>query len=184
VKIIVLAVFALVASPAAEAASWNVDYSKSKLGFSVLWSNEPFSAVFKKWNAAIDFDPADVSHAHVTVTVDLGSEASDESDFDSGLKGAQGFQTSRFPTAGFETTSVTHKSGNDFVANGKLSLRGVTRSITLPFTLIVSGANAHMTGTAHVIRTDFGVGQGTWAAPDPASHDVSVNVDLTATRAP
>lgn len=164
------------------AAHWNVDYAKSSLGFTVNWSGEPFSAQFKRWNADIEFDPADLAHARAAVTVDLASEASDEPDFDSGLKGAQGFETSRFPAARFVVKSFTAKSGSSYLANGTLSIRGISREIALPFSLTVSGNTAHMTGTAHVSRTDFGVGQGEWAAPTPVSHDVTVTVDLTATK--
>jgi polyisoprenoid-binding protein YceI len=39
-----------------------------------------------------------------------------------------------------------------------------------------------MTGKATVVRTDFGVGQGEWAAPQPVAREVSVNVDLVATK--
>lgn len=172
----------LLASFPAHAAHWNVDYAKSRLGFSVQWSNEPFSAQFKHWSADIDFDPDDLAHARAAVSVDLGSEASDESDFDSGLKGAQGFQTSQFPTARFVTTGFVRKSPNAYEAQGTLTLRGITRAITLPFTLTISEHTAHMTGTARVLRTDFGVGQGEWAAPSPVSHDVAINIDLFATQ--
>ena len=176
--------FAFLAPMPALAAHWNVDYAKSRLGFTVAWSNEPFSASFKAWKADIAFDPADLQHASAVVTVDLASEASDEQDFDDGLKSAQGFQTPQFPLARFATKGFVHKFGNDYVATGTLSLRGVTREITLPFTLTIAGHTAHMTGTARVIRTDFGVGQGTWSAPSPVAHDVTVTIDLTATQAP
>jgi polyisoprenoid-binding protein YceI len=171
----------LLATPAS-AAHWAVDYAKSRLGFSVAWSNEPFLGSFKTWKADIEFDPADLAHAHVDVAVDLGSEASDEAEFDDGLKGAQGFQVSQFPTAHFVTTSFTHKAGNNYVATGKLSLRGVTKEVTLPFTLTIDGAQAHMKGTAIVIRTDYGVGQGMWTAPTPVAHDVTVTIDIAATK--
>ena len=95
---LVLLAAACVATPAA-AGHWTVDTAKSHLGFVVTWDREPFSAEFKHWNADIDFDPDDLAHARVSVAIDLGSESSDEPDFDSGLKGAQGFETSRFPTA-------------------------------------------------------------------------------------
>jgi polyisoprenoid-binding protein YceI len=173
---------ALLAATPAFAASWNVDTVKSKLGFTVLWSNEPFSAAFKKWKADIAFDPADLAHAHVDVSVDLASEASDEPDFDDGLKGALGFQISQFPAAHFVTTGFTHKSGNDYVATGKLSLKGVTKDVTLPFTLTIQGNQAHMKGTAVVVRTDYGVGQGTWSAPSPVAHEVTVTIDIVATK--
>ena len=39
-----------------------------------------------------------------------------------------------------------------------------------------------MVGKAQVIRTDFDVGSGEWAKPDPVAHEVTVNVDLTATK--
>lgn len=173
---------ALAAASPALAAHWNVDYAKSRLGFTVLWSGEPFSAQFRHWSADIDFDPKDVAHARVAVNVDLASEASDEPDFDSGLKGAQGFETSRFPVARFVVKSVMPKSGNSYIANATLGIRGVSRAVTLPFSLTISGSTAHMRGTAHMIRTDFGLGQGEWAAPTPVSHDVTVTVDLTATK--
>jgi polyisoprenoid-binding protein YceI len=117
------------------------------------------------------------------VTIDLASEVSDEPDFDSGLKGAQGFDASRFPTARFVTKRFTAKSPMSYVAEAVLTIRGISRDITLPFTLTISGRSAHMNGTAHLSRTDFGVGQGEWAQPTPVSHDVTVSVDLTATRA-
>jgi polyisoprenoid-binding protein YceI len=172
----------LLAAHPASAAHWNVDYAKSRLGFTVQWSNEPFSAQFKRWNADIDFNPGDLAHARASVSVDLASESSDEPDFDSGLKGAQGFQTSQFSTAHFVTTSFVHKSADAYEARGTLNIRGITRDITLPFTLAIDGRTAHMTGTAHVLRTDFGVGQGEWAAPDPVAHDVAITIDLFATQ--
>jgi hypothetical protein len=115
-------------------------------------------------------------------TIDLASETSDEPDFDSGLKGAQGFETSKFPVARFASKRFVRKSGNNYLAEGVLSLHGISRDIELPFTLAISGRSAHVTGSAHVLRTDYGLGNGTWSAPSPVSHDVSINVDLTATQ--
>src|SRR5579863_5076003 len=103
---------ALFAATPASAAHWAVDYAKSKLGFTVAWSNEPFSGAFKTWKADIDFDPADLAHAHADVAIDLASETSDEAEFDDGLKGALGFQVSQFPTAHFTTTGFVHNFGN------------------------------------------------------------------------
>lgn len=164
------------------AAQWSVDAARSKLGFTVQWSKEPFSATFKTWKANIAFDPSDLAHAHADVTVDLASEISDEPDFDDGLKGALGFQVSQNRAAHFVTTGFTHKTGDDYVATGRLTIRGVSKDVTLPFALILDGAHAHMKGTAEVVRTDFGVGSGMWSAPTPVSHDVTVTIDLFATR--
>jgi polyisoprenoid-binding protein YceI len=174
--------FALASTPAF-AAHWNVNYAKSKLGFRVEWSGQPFDAKFKSWKADIDFDPADLAHAHAVVTIDLASEASDSSDNDDGIQGAQGFQVSQFPTAKFETTSIAHSSGNQYVASGNLTIKGIRKPVTLNFQLTLNADKAHMTGTADVMRGDWGLGQGEWASEKPVSRHVGIFVDLTATKA-
>ncbi|HEY4942523.1 MAG TPA: YceI family protein [Rhizomicrobium sp.] len=172
----------LFAAPAA-AATWKVDHAKSRLGFTVQWSGEALVATFKSWKADISFDPADLAHAKAVVTIDLASETSGSPDNDDGLQGSEGFATGQFPTAKFETTSFTAKGPNAYVATGRLALHGVTRAVTLPFTLTITGNTAHMTGKVVVLRTDFGLGTGEWAAPTPVTHEVTITVDLTATKA-
>lgn len=173
---------AFVALAPASAAQWNVDYSKSRLGFAVQWSGQPFNATFKSWKANISFDPNDLAHANAIVTIDLGSETSIAPDNDDGLKGAEGFAISQFPTARFETTSFEAKSNENYVATGRLSLHGVTKQISLPFRLAIAGTSAHMVAKAVVLRTDFGLGKGEWASPTTIAHEVTITVDLTATK--
>jgi polyisoprenoid-binding protein YceI len=168
----------LLATPAC-AAHWTVDAAKSRLGFTASWSKQPLVATFKSWKASIDFDPADLAHSKADVSIDIASESSNSSDIDEALQGAQGFAAQQFPSAHFVTTGFTSKGGNAYVATGTLTLHGMTRPVTLPFTLVIAGKTAHMTGTAALLRTDFGVGM---PATDPAAHEVTVTVDLMATR--
>jgi polyisoprenoid-binding protein YceI len=176
------AAIALLIVPAQAAQHWKVDGAKSKLGFTVSWAGQPFIGVFRSWTADIDFDPNDLAHSHATVNVNVGSEASDDSETDSGVKGAEGFAVSQFPTAVFKANGFTHKSGDAYVGQGTLSLKGISRPVTLLFTLTLSGNAAHVVGKAQVMRTDFHVGTGEWEKPDPVAHEVTVNVDLTATK--
>jgi len=176
---------ALLACTPASAAHWNVDPAKSHLGFTVNWANQPFTATFKSWKATIDFDPADLAHSRAEATIDIASETSGDSETDEGVKGAQGFQTTQFPVAHFLTTGFTHTTGDAYVATAKLTIRGMSKSVTLPFTLTIAGNSAHMTGKTQVLRTDFGVGTGgDFSKPEPVAYQVSVNVDLVATKAP
>jgi len=172
----------LLIAPASAAQSWKVDAAKSKLGFTVSWGGQPFTGMFRSWTADIDFDPNDLAHSRATVNVNVGSEASDDSETDGGVKGAEGFAVSQFPTAVFKVSGFTHKSGDAYAAQGTLSLKGMSRPVTLPFTLTLSGNTAHVVGKAQVMRTDFHVGTGEWEKPDPVAHEVTVNVDLTATK--
>ena len=171
----------LVLAGPASAAHWNVDTAKSKLGFTVTWNKQPFTAVFKSWKADIEFDPADLSHARADVVVDPASEASGEPDFDDGLKGPLGFDVKKFPQARFTARHFTATPGG-YTAEGTLTIRGIARPVILPFAVTLKGGEAHMVGKAVVLRTDFGVGGGLWAKPDPVAHEVTVTVDLLAHR--
>jgi len=176
-----LAFAAVVTAAPACATHWNVEPS-SKLGFSVVWSAEPLNGQFRQWKADIDFDPADLAHSHVVATIQTGSVATDYPEGDDGLKGALGFAADRFPTARFETTGFRQMPDGSFVADARLTIRGVTRPLQLPFKLAIQGNRAHVTGRTTIIRTDFGVGQGEWAAPQPVAHQVTVTLDVTATK--
>ncbi len=170
------------AVPASAAQHWAVNAAKSKLGFTVSWSGQPFTGTFRSWKADIDFDPADLAHSHANISIETGSETSGDAETDDGVKGAEGFAISQFPTALFRTTAFTHRAGNDYVAAGTLSIKGISRPVTLPFTLTLSGNTAHVVGNARVLRNDFHVGTGEWEKPDPVAHEVTVNIDLTATK--
>ena len=174
---------ALISTPAL-AAHWNVDTGASKLGFGVQWSGQPFGATFKKWNAVIDFDPNDLAHAHVVATIDLASEVSDSPDNDDGVQGALGFQVSQFPTAKFEAANFTHERGNQYTAKGVLTIKGVKKPVTLNFQLQITGDKAHVSGTADVMRLDWGLGSTPeWSGDKPVSHKVGIFVELNATKA-
>jgi polyisoprenoid-binding protein YceI len=47
------------------------------------------------------------------------------------LNGEMWFNTAKFPTAEFETTSVKYRKGDEYDVVGKLSLHGVTRTVTV-----------------------------------------------------
>jgi hypothetical protein len=65
---------------------------------------------------------------------------------------------------------------------GRLTTRGVSKPLTLPFSLAITGIRASMSAAVALNRLALGVGQDQWQATDPAS--VTVTIALTATRAP
>jgi polyisoprenoid-binding protein YceI len=179
---LVVFVLALLGAPASAQPHWTVDHARSRLGFTVQWSGEAFSATFKSWKAEIAFDPADLARSKAIVTIDIGSETSDFPDNDDGLKGTQGFETAKYPAAKFETTRITHVQENNYVAEGALTLHGMTKPITLPFALTIDGKIAHMTARAVLMRADFALARGEFSSDMPIARAVTVTIDLTATR--
>lgn len=166
----------------AQAATWSVDSAKSALGFEATQSGAPFTGKFKTYSATIDFDPAKPEAAHVVVDIDLASATTGDTQKDEAMPGADWFDTSSFAKATFEATGFAPKGGDKYEADGKLTMRGVSKDVALPFTLDLQGDTAHAVGQAKLVRTDFGVGQGSWSTGDMVGLEVTVNVDLVAVK--
>ena len=172
------------AATAVRAATWTVDPGKSKLGFTGQQSGAAFSGRFKTWSATIDFDPAKPETGHVVATIDVASATTDDAQKDEAMPGSDWFDAASFAKATFEATGFLPKGPDSFEAKGKLTLRGVTKDVTVPFTLTISGDQGHAVGTTKLVRTAFGVGQGAWSSGDTVALDVDVDFDLMATRQP
>jgi len=169
---------------AAQAATWVVDPATSVLGFTGSQSGKPFDGIFTKWSAKIDYDPANPAAAKVVVTIDTASATADEPQKDEALPESDWFDVAQFPQAKFEANGFKPKGGNAFEAPSKLTIRGISKDVVLPFTLAINGDNAHAIGKLPIIRTDYGVGQGQFADGKTVALEVAVTLDIWAKKAP
>jgi polyisoprenoid-binding protein YceI len=164
------------------AADWKLDPSKSTLGFSGTQTGAAFQGKFSNYNAAITFDPDHLETSHISVTVDLASAVTGDTQRDTALPGKDWFDTAEFPQAKFDTDAIRQTGAGSYQASGKLTLRGVTRLFVLPFVLDLDGGAAHAKGHGTLLRNDFGVGQGPWSSGQWVALEVGVDVDIVATR--
>jgi polyisoprenoid-binding protein YceI len=172
------------AHAAAHAADWVADPAASKLGFSGMQVGAPFTGTFKSLTARISFDPARPQAGHAHVSIDLASAVTGDTQRDTALPQPEWFDTKRFATATFDVTSFVPRGGDRYDAVGRLTLRDVTRDLTLPLTITLAGDTAHATGHVDLLRSTFGVGQGAWASEDYVAFKVGVDIDLVARKAP
>ncbi|MBW4034162.1 MAG: YceI family protein [Proteobacteria bacterium] len=181
-----IAAAALLASPlaahAAGAPRWTVDAAKSSLDFTGTQTGTKFHGTFKTFTADIAFSPDDLADSHIDVTVDLASASTGDSQRDTALPGKDWFDVAKSPQAVFTSNRITKTGANTYQAIGTLQLRGVTKPLTLPFTVTIAGDTAHATASADLLRTAFGVGQGPWQSGQWVALNVDVTIDLTATK--
>jgi polyisoprenoid-binding protein YceI len=113
-----------------------------------------------------------------------GRPKSEDRTRDATLLKPEWFNVLDFPQAVFETKKIVSTGKNTYEAQGTLKLKGISRPVKLPFTLVISGRTAQMAGEATVPRLDFKVGP---AADDTeeisAAPEVKVMVKILATRA-
>ena len=172
------------AAPAPSAVTtWIVDKPATKIAFATTFSGEAINGAFSNYSATIAFDAKQLAASRVKVSIDLTSVASGDNDRDSSLKSSDFFATSAFPKAVFEANSFSQRDAIHFVAHGKLTLHGVTKSCDLPFTLTTKGKSATMSGTTTIDRIAYGVGSGDWAKTDAVPAKVTVTITLKANAA-
>lgn len=162
----------------AQTAGGNWQVAEGTLGFSVKQMGAQVAGSFATWSAEITFDPATGTGA---VAVDIDTTSLTVGSVTQQATGAEFFDVATHPTATF--TADIAPAGDAYAATGTLSLRGVEKPVSLPFTLVIEGETARMTGSATLDRRDFGMGPN---YPDESSVGFAVTVDiaLTARRKP
>ena len=182
---IVMLVAALAAAEpahAAPSASWSVDKSTSRLGFTGSMSGQPFDGNFRRWDARIQFDPKNLAASRVTVAIDTGSATTGDQTRDEALPTADWFSSAVFPRASFESHQFRDLGNGRYLAAGILSIRNVRRPVALPFELAIKGDKAMMRGSLTIDRRLFGVGQGQFASGETVATAVRIDVALDANR--
>jgi polyisoprenoid-binding protein YceI len=157
------------------------DPAKSTLQFTFAQAGAKNQGHFTRFPVTFDFSPANPASGHLEVTVEMSSVDTGDKERDDTLRGDDLFAASKFPQAHFSATHF-NKTASGFEAVGKLTIRGVTHDLTVPFTFRTATENgagaAYMDGKTSIKRLDYGVGQGDWKATDQLGNDVGVSFAL------
>jgi polyisoprenoid-binding protein YceI len=151
-------------------------FSYSHFGYSVQTSR------FNKTTGTVVYDK-DAKTGSVDVTIDTTSVDTGSSLFNEHIQAAEFLDTKTYPTATFKSTSVKFDGDKPVSIDGKLTLKGVTKDVTLTVSAFkvmphpmakkdALGANASVV----VKRTDFNAGK---YAPY-VGDDVTINIAIEA----
>lgn len=119
------------------AGTYKIDPTHASLTWKVLHMGmSNYTARFKKVDADITFDPADVTKSKVVATIDPKSIETDypnkEPDFNKELaEGDKWFNAAKFPSIKFESTKIEKTGGTTGKIHGNLTFMGVTKPVTL-----------------------------------------------------
>lgn len=144
----------------ATARDWQVDTSKSSLTFKGTYQNGPFEGKFKKFDAAISLDDADLSKDKFDVKVDAASIDTQSSERDDTLRTSDFFNPPKYPQAHFVTQSFAKGADGGLEAKGMLTIRDQTKPVTLKVHVMTSGDSATLDVDTTLNRLDFSLGVG------------------------
>lgn len=177
------AVAAILAATSAHAAWYGVDASHSRVGFKVKhYGIASVTGSFDRYNASFEFDPDTEKLTSVVATIEAASVNTGTPNRDDHLRSPDFFGVETDSTITFKSTEISPIKGGKATLKGDLTIRGVTRPVTLD--LEYSGAitdprgnsRVAFTATGTINRKDFGVN---WSKTmDNGGLVVSDNVQL------
>ena len=165
--------------------TWTLDNSHSEIGFTVRHAGiSKVRGQFKDAAATLDL-AENVADSRISATIQTASFDSGDVNRDGHVRGEDFFDVETFPEISFVSNGLVAK-GNSYELAGDLTIKGVTRPVSLetefngvavdPFGMTRAGVSAETT----ISRKDFGL---TWNAVLEAggvlvSDKVAINLEL------
>ncbi|MGA9962699.1 MAG: YceI family protein [Azonexus sp.] len=149
-------------------------FSYNHLGYSIQMSR------FDKATGTVTLDKA-AKTAAVDIVIDTKSVNTGSATFNEHIQGEDYLDTAKYPTATFKSTKVNFEGDKPASIEGNLTLKGITKPVTLTVTSFHAmphpmmkkdaiGANA----TTKVKRTDFNMGKNAPYVGDEVTIDIAI----------
>ena len=173
------------------AGEYKIDPMHSIVGFAIRHLEINWvEGRFKDFTGTIRYDDADMTKSAVEFTAKVESIDTGVEPRDKHLRTADFFEVEKYPEMTFKSTRVERKGKQGGVLHGDLTLKGVTRQVSLPFTITGAvkdpwgntrfGVNAKTT----INRRDYGI---TWGKTMEGGgldvgNEVTINLQLEALK--
>ena len=162
---------------------YKIDPAHSIIGFAIRHLEIAWvEGRFKDFAGTIHYDDRDVTKSSVEFTAKIESIDTGVAARDKHLRTADFFEAVKYPEMTFKSTRVERKGKDRYVLHGDFTLRGVTKQVSLPFT--ITGAIKDARGNTRfgieaqttINRRDYGI---TWGkALDNGGLDVGNEVTI------
>lgn len=160
--------FAVDAKYKGESGTFNFDKAHSFIGFKVKHMGLiEVPGFFRDFTGEVKFDSADIAKSSVTFKAMTTSIDTGVAGRDRHLRTADFFDVEKFPELTFQSTKVEKKGKNGWIVTGDLTIRGVTKQVSIPFEIAGwvpggerGGPKMGIVGETTINRRDFGVNYG------------------------
>ncbi len=135
---------------------------------------------FKKTTGTVELDK-EAKEAKVDVTIDMTSVNTGFDVFDGHIQGEDFLDTAKYPTATFKSTKVVFEGDKPVSIEGDLTIKGVTKPVTLTVTSFFNGPHPMLkkdaigaNATAVISRTAFNAGKYAPGVGDEVTLDIAL----------
>jgi polyisoprenoid-binding protein YceI len=142
-----------------------LDRAASTVGFT-LYGSAIFKikkdGYFKDFTGLVSYDPARPADTRVDLTVNAASIDTQNSAHDELLRSGEFFDVAHYPTIHFASESANMRPDGTLTVTGDMTIRGITRRMTIPVTLRPTTRPGTTPGAAfestfQIDRTEFGL---------------------------
>jgi polyisoprenoid-binding protein YceI len=143
--------------------TYEIDPAHSEATFQVRHLITRVRGSFADFGGTIELDAEHPERSSVSVTIQAASITTRQPDRDAHLRSADFFDVERFPTLTFVSTSIAPRGDNRYDVTGTLTIRGVSKTITLPVTHLGTAKDpwgvekAAFETSVRINRKDFGL---------------------------
>src|SRR5580698_4680693 len=154
----------------ATSSTWRIDPAHSAAEFKVRHMMISYvKGKFSGLSGVLKLDENDYTDSTVEVSIPAASVSTVDEKLNAHLKEADFFDVEKFPLLTFKSTSVRSLGDRDYDVSGDLTIRGVTKSVTLSVDDVSAPSKdpwgnqrIGLSASAKVNRKDFGL---VWNAP-------------------
>lgn len=187
---VILFVLAFTAQAHAAAPKWEIDPAHAGVYFSIDHIYSTTRGYFEDFKGTVMFSPEDLANSRFDFEVAVKSINTGNSKRDGHLNSGDFFDSKKYPTMSFKSSAVKHVRGNQYVVDGTMTVKDVSKAVSVPFTLLgvkthpfddkkeVAGFDARLT----IDRLAYHVGGGKFYDMGVVGKDVDVLITLEVTR--
>ncbi len=124
--------------------------------YEVRFSGSGAEGTFRGLTGTIKFDPDQLRQSQFDVSIDATTIDTGNKTKDKHARGKSWFDVEQYPEIKFRSLQVT-KAGDQYQMTGTLTLHGVEKEITFPFTFTENGGSGLFEGSFTVDREEYGI---------------------------
>jgi len=172
-KISTILLLVLVMAFDAGAQSYQPSGDKSTVKFVIKNFGVNTGGDFKGLQGVIAWDAAEPEKTVFDISIDAATVNTNTESRDNHLRKEDYFNVQQYPKIIFKSEKIT-VSGKSFTAYGKLSIKGTTKDISIPFTATAKDGGYVFDGSFNINRRDFKVGGNSVVLSDNVTISLSV----------
>jgi len=186
--LVVMGLAAAMALPAlADTTTWQIDPNHANAQFFVKHLGiSTVQGEFTKVTGTVTVDNSDITKSTVDVTIPADTVYTRVAMRDNDLKSQHFLDVAEYPNITFKSTSISKTGDDTYDVNGDLTIRGVTKPVTLKVSDLSKPIDVKMMGgwrqgasaTLTINRQDFGVS----ADPGMVGNDIRILIDIEMTH--